>query len=141
VRRSADVTSAAIELRIVIGQLVRRLRAEHRYPISHGAVLGRLERDGPSTTSALAAGERMRPQSMAQVVGELLEDGLVARRPDPTDGRRILVEITPRGLEALRDDRERRAGWLATAIEDELDPGEQADLLRAVPLLRRLAEL
>lgn len=129
-----------MELRIVLGQLVRRLRTEHRFPISHGAVLGRLDREGPLTTSALAAAERMRPQSMAQVVGELLEEDLVARRPDPSDGRRILVEITERGVRALHEDRGRRAGWLAEAIEQEFDRAERDELLRAIPLLRRLAE-
>jgi hypothetical protein len=62
------VTRAASELRIVIGQLVRRLRAEHRFPISHASVLARLDREGPRTTSALAAAERVRPQSMAQTL-------------------------------------------------------------------------
>jgi DNA-binding MarR family transcriptional regulator len=139
VRGGTDLASSASELRIVLGQLVRRLRAEHRFPISHGAVLGRLDREGPSTASALAAAERMRPQSMAQVVGELLEEGLVLRRPDPSDGRRILVEITERGVEALHDDRDRRAGWLARALEEEFDRDEREQLLRAIPLLQRLA--
>jgi DNA-binding MarR family transcriptional regulator len=135
-----DLASSASELRIVLGQLLRRLRVEHTFPISHGAVLGRLERGGPLTTSALAAAERMRPQSMAQVVGELLDDRLVLRRPDPSDGRRILVEITTRGVQVLHDDRDRRASWLAQAIEQEFDRDERTQLFRAIPLLKRLAE-
>lgn len=139
-RGRTDLASSASELRIVLGQLVRRLRVEHRFPVSHGAVLGRLDREGPLTTSALAAAERMRPQSMAQVVGDLRDDGLVVRRPDPSDGRRILVEITERGLDALHEDRDRRASWLAQAIEQELDRDEREQLLRAIPLLQRLAD-
>jgi DNA-binding MarR family transcriptional regulator len=135
-----DLAASASELRIVLGQLLRRLRVEHPFPISHGAVLGRLDREGPLTTSALAAAERMRPQSMAQVVGDLLDDGLVLRRPDPSDGRQILVEITKRGVQVLREDRARRASWLAQAIEQEFDRDERDQLLRAIPLLQRLAE-
>jgi DNA-binding MarR family transcriptional regulator len=82
----------------------------------------------------------MRPQSMAQVVGDLLDEGLVLRRPDPSDRRRILVEITGSGVEALHEDRDRRASWLAQAIEQEFDREEREQLLRAIPLLRRLAE-
>jgi len=82
----------------------------------------------------------MRPQSMAQVVGELLDEGAVLRRPDPSDGRRILVEITESGLDALHDDRDRRASWLAQAIEDEFDRDEREQLLRVIPLLQRLAD-
>jgi DNA-binding MarR family transcriptional regulator len=129
----------ASELRLVLGQLVRRLRAEHRFPLSHGAVLGRLDRGGVHSVSDLAGLERVRPQSMAQTVKELETDGLVTRRPDPDDGRRALVEITVKGREVLEADRRHRVGWLAAAIE-ELGASEREKLLAAVPLLRRLAE-
>ncbi|HZP71857.1 MAG TPA: MarR family transcriptional regulator [Gaiellaceae bacterium] len=139
--RTRDVTRSASELRIVLGQLVRRLRAEHRFPISQGMVLARLDREGPRTTSALAAAERMRPQSMAQTVGELQAAGLVARRPDPIDRRQILIELTDEGRDMLLADRRRRDGWLARAIASELTDDEQETLIRAVPLLRRLTQL
>lgn len=135
-----DTAFVASQLRVVLGQLMRRLRAEHRFPISQGAVLGRLDREGPLSVSDLAVAERMRPQSMAQTVGELEADGQVARRPDPGDRRRALVELTDAGREALRADRERRVGWLAGAIEHDLSPEEQELLGRAVEVLRRLAE-
>src|SRR4051794_27441502 len=92
-----DSALVASELRAVLGQLVRRLRAEHRFPLSHGAVLGRLDREGRQSVSDLAAAERVRPQSMAQTVNDLEADGLVARTPDPSDGRRALVELTEQG--------------------------------------------
>jgi DNA-binding MarR family transcriptional regulator len=129
----------ASDLRLVLGQLVRRLRAEHRFPLSHGSVLGRLDRGGVHSVSDLAGLERVRPQSMAQTVKELETDGLVTRRPDPDDGRRALVEITVKGREVLEADRRHRVGWLAAAIE-ELDASERKQLLAAVPLLQRLAE-
>jgi DNA-binding MarR family transcriptional regulator len=140
VTRTVDLTRAASELRIVLGQLVRRLRAEHGFPISQGTVLARLEREGPQTTSVLAAGERVRPQSMAQTLAELQAAGLVGRSPDPTDGRRILIELTEAGRRTLADDRRRREGWLAQAMANELTPEEQETLIRAVPLLRRLTQ-
>jgi DNA-binding MarR family transcriptional regulator len=129
----------ASELRLVLGQLVRRLRAEHRFPIGQGAVLGRLDREGPQSVSDLAAGERVRPQSMAQTVSDLESDGYVARRPDPTDGRRALVDFTEKGRAALEEDRRHREGWLAREI-DELDPEEQAVIARATEILRRMAQ-
>jgi DNA-binding MarR family transcriptional regulator len=134
-----DIPQTASELRVVLGQLLRRLRAEHRFPIHHGAVLGRLDREGPASVSDLAAAERVRPQSMAQTVGELESQDLVKRRPDPDDGRRALVELTPAGRETLEDDRRRRVGWLVTAIE-ELPPEDQRVLERATGIIGRLAE-
>jgi DNA-binding MarR family transcriptional regulator len=139
--RATDLANAASDLRIVLGKLIRRLRADNGLPTSHLAVLSRLDRSGPQTTSGLAAAERMRPQSMAQTVGELEKESLVARRPDSVDRRQVLVEVTDRGRGVIVEERRRREDWLSTAIADELTPDEQDDLVRAIALLRRLAEL
>jgi DNA-binding MarR family transcriptional regulator len=129
------------ELRVVLGQLMRRLRAEHRFPLTHGAVLGRLDRQGPLSTVALASAERVRPQSMGQTLAELEAQGLISRRADETDGRRTLLELTDEGRKMLADDRQRREGWLAQAIERDFSAEEQEVLANAIPLLARLTEL
>jgi DNA-binding MarR family transcriptional regulator len=77
---------------------------------------------------------------MAHTVTELEGDGLIARHPDPADGRRTLVELTPHGLEVLEEDRRNREGWLAQAIAEELSAEEQQVLTEALPLLRRISE-
>jgi DNA-binding MarR family transcriptional regulator len=118
-----DVPGSASELRIVLGGLIRRLRVENSFPIAQGSVLSRLDREGPTTTSALAAAE-----------------GLIASRPHPIDRRKILIELTADGAEKLAEDRRRREGWLARAIATTLTSEEQTTLALAVPLLRRLTE-
>lgn len=135
-----DTTLLASDLRVVLGQLVRRLRAEHRFSLSQGAVLGRLDREGTASIGELAGAERVRPQSMAQTVSDLESDGLIARRPDPGDGRRTLIELTARGALTLQEDRRQREGWLAQAISGDLSRREQELLAQTLPLLRRLAE-
>jgi len=135
----ADTATLASDLRVVLGQLVRRLRADYRFPLQQASVIGRLDREGPQSVSDLAAAERVRPQSMAQTVGDLEGEGLVERRPDPADGRRALVILTDAGREELEADRRQRDGWMVGAIE-ELSPQEQATLERSVDLLRRLSE-
>ncbi len=135
-----DTTRLASELRIVLGQLMRRLRAEHRFPLSQGAVLGRLDREGTKAIGDLALAERVRPQSMTQTVCDLEAEGLIVRRADPADGRRMLVELTEQGLRTLEEDRRQREGWLASAIAEDLTAEEQQVLKQAVTLLRRLAE-
>lgn len=136
---SAQVVKGAGELRLVLGQLVRRMRAEYSFPVAQASVLSRLDREGPQTTSALAAAERVRPQSMAQTLAELETAGLIERRPDADDRRRIQIELTPLGRERVLEARGRRADWLAAAIAAELTPDEQRALLAAVPLLQRLS--
>jgi DNA-binding MarR family transcriptional regulator len=135
-----DTSALASELRVVIGQLIIRLRIEHTFSLSQGAVLGRLDREGPCSVSDLAAAERVRPQSMAQTVGDLEADGLVSRTPDPQDGRRALVSLTDSGRAVLEAERRRRDGWLAQAMASELSAEEREALMRALPLLRRLVE-
>jgi DNA-binding MarR family transcriptional regulator len=130
--------NGASELRLVLGQLVRRLRAEYAFPVAQASVLSRLDREGPQAASTLAAAERVRPQSMAETLGELQSAGLIERRPDPDDRRRSLVELTKLGRERVLEGRGRREDWLAAAIAAELSPEEQRTLLAAVPLLQRL---
>jgi DNA-binding MarR family transcriptional regulator len=137
---TTDSALLASELRLIVGRLVRRMRAEGRLPLGQGAVLGRLDRGGPTTVSALATAERVRPQSMSQTVSELEADGLVSRRPDPTDRRQLLVELTEAGHATLEDERRHREGWLARAIAEDLSPAERAAVEAALEPLRRLAD-
>jgi len=129
------------ELSVVLGHLIRRLRTQHGFSLSQGSVLGRLDREGPQCTSALAAAERVRPQSMGQTIAELEEQGLVERHADPDDGRRTLIELTKAGCLELQEVRGRREGWLAEAIAENFSDEERRVLEKAVPLLGRLAEL
>jgi DNA-binding MarR family transcriptional regulator len=135
---SAQVVKGASELRLVLGQLIRRLRAEYSFPVAQASVLSRLDREGAQTASALAVAEHVRPQSMAQTLAELETAGLIERRPDPADGRRIQIELTEEGRERVIEGRGRREDWLAAAIAAELSPEEQRTLLEAVPLLQLL---
>jgi DNA-binding MarR family transcriptional regulator len=135
-----DPALIASELRDVLGQLVRRLRAQHRFPLAQGTVLGQLDRQGAMGVSDLAAAERVRPQSMAQTVADLEAAGMVTRRPDPGDGRRALVELTREGRATLEADRRDREGWMARIIAEDFDTDDRVTLQRSVELLRRLAD-
>jgi DNA-binding MarR family transcriptional regulator len=138
--RAPTTLQLAHELRETVGRVVRRLRAEPGPSVGRLAVLGRLDRDGPSSISDLAAREHMRPQSMAQTVHDLETAELVSRRPDPADGRRAFIELTPAGLELLHVTRARRETWLTEALERELDTDERAVLNDALALLNRIAD-
>jgi DNA-binding MarR family transcriptional regulator len=137
-RTTSQPEVTAHELRTVLGRLIRRLRATAEFPLAQAAVLGRLDREGPQTTSGLAAVEGVRPQSMAQTVADLERAGLITRSPDPIDRRQVLLSLTDQGRAAIASERRSREGWLARAIEANLDDEERAALMRAVELLRRL---
>ena len=134
------IPELAAELRISLGQIFRRVKAQQGLPMGQGAVLGALDRGGPQSISDLAVTARVRPQSMAQTVRELEEAGLAARRPDPADGRRYFIELTADGLARLQADRHQRDGWLSQVLADEFTASERDALAAAAPLLRRIAE-
>ncbi|MFE2164447.1 MarR family winged helix-turn-helix transcriptional regulator [Streptomyces sp. NPDC059447] len=132
----------AEELQLAIGMLVRQIRATTGggVSLSQMSVLKRLDRLGPSTATDLAQAEKIRPQSVIATVNSLQADGYVVRSPHPTDGRRLVIALTPRGEALVRERREAGQGRIAELIAERLSPAEQHLLAEAVPLLRRLSE-
>ncbi len=75
---------------------------------------------------------------MTRVLAVLEDQGLVARRPHPTDGRQVLVTTTTAATAILSEDRRRREAWLVDHLAD-LSRDERALLRLAAPILDQLA--
>ncbi|MFJ7949317.1 MarR family winged helix-turn-helix transcriptional regulator [Streptomyces sp. NPDC096354] len=138
---SESAARAAREVRVVYSRLRRRMRETYDpgdLTPSQTSVLSRLDKDGEASVSDLAVAERVRHQSVAATVGVLVERGLVARRPDPEDGRRQLVFVTDSGHTFLEDRRRAGEGWLTRALEDQCTEEERRTLLEATALLERI---
>lgn len=134
-------TALASELRSTVMRLARRLRAERAdttWSLSQLATLGTLDRHGPLTPSELAAHERVQPPSMTRILATLEQAELVTRTDHPTDGRQVLMSVSPAGKAMLRADRQRRDAWLAQRMRD-LPAEDLAALRRAAEVLDRLA--
>jgi DNA-binding MarR family transcriptional regulator len=133
----------AAELRVVLGKLKRRLR-EHAnkgdLSLSQMAVIGYLDREGPSTVTTLARAEGVRPQSMGATVAALEEAGLVTGNPHPADGRQVVLSLTAAARQWLDASRAAREDWLSQAIRSHLSPAEQDELARAAALLKRIVD-
>ena len=138
-----DLDQVAGALRVSIGLLVRRLRqvqAEGELTLPETSALARLDRGGPATPSALAKLEQISPQSMGATLGALEARGLVERRPDPEDGRQVVMSATEAGLQALRNRRNARTEHLAQALSSGFTRSELKQLMAVAPLLERLAQ-
>ena len=125
-----------------IGLLVRRLRAAGRsqdLSLTESAVLARLDREGPATTADLARAEGVKPQSMGATVAALENEGMVTRRPHPTDGRQVMIALTAKGAGVRKSVKDAKHTWLAQALMG-LEKREQETLFRAGEIIRRLAE-
>jgi DNA-binding MarR family transcriptional regulator len=132
---------AAREIRVVVGRLRRRLKETYDngdLTPSQTSLLSRLDKDGAATASALAAAERVRPQSVAATLSTLDERGLIERRPDPDDGRRQLVSVSAAGRAFLDDKRRIGEEWLARALHERFTEAERRSVIEAMALLERL---
>jgi DNA-binding MarR family transcriptional regulator len=136
-----DVRDVAAALATSTGLLARHFRqiGAGELTLPERIALARLERDGRSTAARLARLEQISPQSMGATLGRLEASGLVARSNDPTDGRRVLLAVTRKGLRALHDRRSARTAQLATALQAEFTTAELEQLRVSVALLERLA--
>jgi DNA-binding MarR family transcriptional regulator len=140
--QSPDPGEVALALRLSTGLLLRRLRqapAGEELTLPESAALARLDRGGRATAAELARLEQISPQSMGATLGGLEARGLVARAPDPEDGRRMILSITESGLELLRDRRNKKTEQLERALSGAFTAKELEQLAAAAPLLERLA--
>ena len=125
-----------------IGLLVRRIRAAssmHDLSWTESTVMARLAKYGPATTAELARSEGIKPQSMGTVVASLEEKGFIERKPHPTDGRQLNIQLTAKGEAVRRSAKDARRTWLARAMA-QLDEEERKVLLAAGVIITRLVE-
>jgi DNA-binding MarR family transcriptional regulator len=138
-----DVHAVASALQVSIGLFVRRLRqspVQADLSLPEMSALSRLERAGSATTSDLARIDQITPQAMGATLAALEERGLVERRPDPSDGRRVTMSVTMAGQEALQNKRSARTEQLAKALTAGFTQAEIETLKAATPLIERLGE-
>lgn len=140
---AADALALAADVRVGFGKLKRRLRDEGgaaEVTPSQASALGQLEKLGPSTVTELAQAEGLRPQSMGATIAALEATGFVVGVPDPTDGRRTILSLSPMAVEKFSANRTAREGWLFHAIQETLTPEEKHDLARGFAVLGKLVE-
>lgn len=138
---AATDTALAGALRDAVGRLGRRMRAERALTdlsLGQWAALRTLDSHGPMTPSELAAHEKVQPPSMTRIIAKLDEHGYVARTPDPTDGRQVVVSATAEGRALLADDRRRKDKWLSQHLTT-LTADDRAALAGALPILEKLS--
>jgi DNA-binding MarR family transcriptional regulator len=138
-----DVNELAGALLVSVGLMRRRLRqvpSEGELTLPETAALARMDRAGPTTSSALARLEQISPQSMGATLSTLEARGYVARHPDPGDGRRVLLSVTEAGLQVLRNRRNAKTEHLAQALATEFTHPELQQLVAVTPLIERLAQ-
>jgi len=65
--------------------------------------------------------------------------GLVARKPHPTDGRQVNIELTAKGVAVRKGVVDAKRTWVAGAIA-QLNEAERETLFKAGDIIKRLVE-
>jgi len=145
-RERPDLDVEPLEVLSRVSRLARHLELARKeafgrlsLPQAHFDVLAALRRSGPPyemTPGELMAETLVSSGTMTHRVDQMEASGLVARKPDPADGRVVRVRLTAKGVRAVDS-------ALANLLERErkllvsLTVAEQARLAK---LLRRLLE-
>ncbi len=132
----ADVLAPRIA-RLII--MLRRETAAAGLSRAQLSVLGALRDGGPRRITDLAELEQVTQPSMTLLVSRMQRQGWVQRQPDESDGRGVLVALTPSGRRRL----DRVVAARAAALRERLDrlrPELRAALAAAVPALDAVME-
>ncbi len=140
-RTTLDTAALAHDLRLAVMRFSRRLRnqrVDQSVTLTHLAALSTLKRHGAMSPGELAGHERVQPPSMTRVVVALEGMGLVTRSPHPTDGRQVVIDLTPAAEELLTAEARAREAWL-TGMLERLSVEERAVLYEAAVIMDKLA--
>ncbi len=140
-RTTLDTAALAHDLRLAVMRFSRRLRnqrVDQSVTLTHLAALSTLKRHGPMSPGELAGHERVQPPSMTRVVVALEGMGLVTRSPHPTDGRQVVIDLTPAAEDLLGAEARAREAWLSGMLQ-QLTAEERAVLREAAVIMDKLA--
>jgi DNA-binding MarR family transcriptional regulator len=137
VAERAELAELAAILERSLSWLRRALRPAQWNAVAL-STLDAVDRIGPLRVTDLVARERITQPGMTGLLVRLEAADLVTRRPDPSDGRATLVQITPAGSDYVRSLHSRRAGAVADLLHG-LSPDHRQALLAAADALEALA--
>ncbi|WP_454194985.1 MarR family winged helix-turn-helix transcriptional regulator [Nocardia sp. Marseille-Q1738] len=136
----SDLRALAGELSLAVVRLTRHLRgrrADSQISLTQLSALATLAREGAMTPGALAAKERVQPPSMTRVIASLTDLDLVERNPHPTDGRQIIVSLSPAGRALIADETSAREAWMTEQLS-ALTEDQLVVLSRAVAIMKQI---
>lgn len=138
---SATGTSA-IDLVVACSRFIRfaRRRAEIDESPAVWRALAILNEGGPMRVSDFARHDRLSQPSATAMLRRLKDDGLIDTRPDPADGRASLCALSDAGRQRLSD-RRTTMGEKLESVLASLEPGQRAELARAVDTMNMLVTL
>ena len=122
-----------------LGRRLREIDAQAGLTPARFSALASLRFHGVKNIGELAADERVKPPSMTRLVRDMRRDGLVTSTPDPSDGRGVLVRMTPRARRLFDAVRAEKIALVADYLADQ-PPDLREAIRRAFDALEALGE-
>lgn len=142
----ADVTPVTLDILRQLRRIVRRVEgASDQLEASHGITapqllcLHAIVRAGSLTQVEISKAVHLSPSTVVGVIDRLAAKGLVQRRRDRADRRRIHVSATPAGVELERTAPE-PLQWQVERGLEALPEGERTEIASALARLVRVLE-
>ena len=97
-------TTLGADLLAVVARINRLATQRVRMPLgfAQARLLSTIEDQGAARISDLAALDHCSQPTMTTQVRRLEDAGLISRTVDPADARAVLIRITPKGVDTLR---------------------------------------
>lgn len=105
-----------------------------RLTTTQWAALVKLRDIQPTSQNHLGRETAMDVATIKGVVDRLVARGYVRTAPDPADGRRLVLSVTPEGLEAI----DRNLATAMAVTEETLSPLSAAEQMMLIELLRKI---
>jgi len=124
-------------------RILRRVRAEDQasgLSPPRLSALSVLVFAGPQTISALAQIEQVKAPTMSRLLKDMEYGGLISRRQDTKDERKVWIKATKKGERLMWQGRERRVRSLATALMG-MSKEDRKILRQAAGLIETIARI
>jgi DNA-binding MarR family transcriptional regulator len=124
---------------LIEGEVRRRLRQNFDVTLPRFDLMAQLDKTPAGMTLGEVSSRMMVSNgNVTGLVERLVADGLVVRRPSPSDRRAQLVSLTPDGRRAFRTLARAHENWIAE-IFAELKPGDISALMEHLAKAKRSA--
>ena len=123
-----------------LSRQLRTLELPHGMTPERLSALSVIDKRGPISVTALAEKEMVRPATMSRMVTALVDEGLVKRSDDKTDGRGVLVSTTAKGRRTFQRAQEQRLAHFAEVL-DSLSSEQLTAMRNLTGALERLTGL
>ncbi|WP_421752593.1 MarR family winged helix-turn-helix transcriptional regulator [Croceimicrobium sp.] len=114
-----------------IAKMYNEVAAGYGATMATGYVLLNIDKELGTPSTALGPKMGMEATSFSRILKSMEEKGLIERKPNPADGRSVLVFLTPFGIEKRRDAKAAVIGF-NQQVFDRFNPSELETFFKVI---------